>query len=354
MSNTVKILFIGATGYIGGPIVDRLLSHPQGSRFEITAFARSDEKAKKIEAAGVGLKATSGDLSALTEAVAKSDVVINTATSGNAIFTQAVLDGAKKHFADVKVPLVFIHTSGSGLVGDMAMGEYASDKVYDDSDSTWLDSIPLQHFHRNADVPIAAAHNEGYLKAYVVAPPLIWGMATGKLADAGLQNPVQSGLLVLGRLSIQRGQVGCVGPMKNVWSTIEVHDLADLYITLFNQVVLEGKNVAGGSAYYFTANGDVVTGDWMPIVAQALHKFGALKTAEITPLSMDELQKWPVLGAFSMNSRVSDSRSRSLGWKPRSNKTDKEFLQGIDESVKLMVTQSDDFGASWGSFKLPE
>ncbi|TCD60872.1 hypothetical protein EIP91_009378 [Steccherinum ochraceum] len=374
MSNPVKILVIGATGYLGGIIVDRLLTHPQASRFAITAFARSDEKAKKIEAAGLGLKATSGDLSALTEATAKSDVVFNVASSDNLPLVQAILDGAKKHFAATKVPVVLIHTSGSAIVADQAMGEYASDKVYDDSDSAYLDAIPVQQWHRNVDIPIAAAHNEGefvasdvslpkvlidfgmlqgYIKAYVTAPPMIWGLATGKLVDAGLQNPVQTGLLVIGRFSVLRGQYGRFGPQKNLWSTIEVHDLADLHVALFNQAVLEGKKIAGGSAYYFSANGDVATADWAPLVAKALHKYGALKSAEITPFSAEELKKWPVLGAFSVNSRCSDSRSRSLGWKPRPDKTGKEYLQSIDENIKLMVQQPNDFGASWGSFQLP-
>lgn len=67
--------------------------------------------------------------------------------------------------------------------------------------------------------------------------------------------------------------------------------VADLHVTLFDQAVLEGKNITGGSAYYFSANGDVATADWAPLVAKALHKYGALKTAEITPFSAEELQK---------------------------------------------------------------
>ena len=151
--------------------------------------------------------------------------------------------------------------------------------------------------------------NEGYVKAYVTAPPLIWGLATGKLVDAGLQNPVQTGLLVIGRICVERGQFGSVGAQKNAWSTIEVHDrrcscvhsvlkmliylfvVADLHVMLFTQAYLEGKNIAGGSAYYFSANGDVVTKDWLPVAAKALHKYGALKTAEIKPFTAEELQK---------------------------------------------------------------
>ena len=54
---------------------DRLLKLPQASRFEVTNYVRSEEKAKKCEAAG--LKAISGPLSVLTEAVANSSVIFN-------------------------------------------------------------------------------------------------------------------------------------------------------------------------------------------------------------------------------------------------------------------------------------
>ncbi|TCD67483.1 hypothetical protein EIP91_012344 [Steccherinum ochraceum] len=349
MASPLNILVLGATGYLGGTIVDRLLAHPQVSRFKITAFARSSEKAKKIEAAGIGLKATSGSL---TEAAAKSDVVFNLASSDDLPFIQAILDGAERHFVATSVPLVLVQTSGSAILADTAMGEYASDKVYDDSDSAYLDAIPERLWHRHVDIPIARAHNKGYLKAYVTAPPLVWGSATGKLVDAGLQNPIQTSLLVIGRMAITRGQFGRVGPQKNMWSTIEVHDLADLHVEIFNKAVLEGKDIAGGSAYYFSANGDVVFADWLSLVAKALHKYGALKSADMTPFTDEEIQKWPILLAvFSVNSRCSDSRSRSLGWKPRPDKTEKEFLESIEESVKVMVNQPADFGASWGSFR---
>lgn len=41
------------------------------------------------------------------------------------------------------------------------MGQFASEKVYDDSDSATLDAIPVQQFHRNVDIPIADAHKQG-------------------------------------------------------------------------------------------------------------------------------------------------------------------------------------------------
>ena len=41
------------------------------------------------------------------------------------------------------------------------MGQYASDKVVDDADEATLDAIPITAIHRNVDIPLASAHNEG-------------------------------------------------------------------------------------------------------------------------------------------------------------------------------------------------
>lgn len=147
------------------------------------------------------------------------------------------------------------------------------------------------------------------MKAYVIAPPVIWGLATGRLVDAGLQNPVTSGLLVMSRLAVARGSFGIVGPSANVWSAVEVNDrmlfsfsiihkhhihfsvVANLFLVIFNTTVIDGKEIAGGSAYYFASNGDLVSKDMMTKAAQALHKYGALKSGEVTEFTPDELKK---------------------------------------------------------------
>ncbi|TFL01459.1 hypothetical protein BDV98DRAFT_593342 [Pterulicium gracile] len=53
MSNKVNVLLTGATGYIGGTVLERLLNHPDVSRFDITAIVRSVEKAEKLNKLGL-------------------------------------------------------------------------------------------------------------------------------------------------------------------------------------------------------------------------------------------------------------------------------------------------------------
>ncbi|THH28631.1 hypothetical protein EUX98_g5553 [Antrodiella citrinella] len=289
MSAKINILFLGATGYIGGSVLDSLLDHPKVSQLEITAFVHSEEKAKKLNAASLGVKAISGPLSTLEEACANVDVVFNTASADDLPLTEAILAGARKRLANGKPHLILIHTSGTGVVSDNAMGEHPGESFDDLKDEATLDNLPVEKWHRNVDIPIAAAHEEGIVKAYIIAPSLIWGLATGRFVDAGLQNPVLTSLKFVGWIMKPRGIFGAVGPQLNAWTTVEIHEVSQLYMILFTAVVIDNKEIAGGKAYYFAGSDDAVAKDFMSRMAVAMHKYGALKTAEITPFTPDEI-----------------------------------------------------------------
>ncbi|TCD67492.1 hypothetical protein EIP91_012353 [Steccherinum ochraceum] len=350
---STKILFLGATGwsllwvagYVGGTVLDGILSHPKASQFEITTYIRSADKGKKVEALGLGLKAVSGGFDAVEEAAAKADIIFNCASSDDVKLNEAVLRGAKKAFATTKVPVKIIHTSGSAIVADMAMGQFGIEKAVDDADEATLNALPITAFHRNVDMPLADAEKDGYVKAYVIAPPLIYGLASGRFVDAGLQNPVPTGILLSARVAIERGSFAQAGPAKNIWSTVEIHDIANLELQIFNSV-LEGKTIASGSAYYTGVDGDIVMGDLFKEIAAALHANGKIKSPEPTELTQEEFGKWPVLVGFGVNSRMTDSRSRGLGWKP-THKSPQDFISGIKETVRVFAGQSEQFGGNW-------
>ncbi|KAH8094662.1 hypothetical protein BXZ70DRAFT_1009955 [Cristinia sonorae] len=315
-----KILFIGATGYIGGSVFDEVLKHPQVSQFDITVYIRSEAKAKKLAALGLDLK--------------------------------LVLAGAKKAYAATKVPPVIIHTVHpsahalhlelnavfTAIVGDMARGEFTSVKVFDDAgDETVLENLPITVMHRDVDIPLAVAHEEGYVKTFVIVPPLVYGLPTGVLAKAGIQNRIPMGVSLVCDIAIARGALGLVGPGRNIWSLIEVHDLARLYITLLD-AILEGKDLAGGKAYYAAVDGEVVWRDSQIKLAEILHEVGYLKSSQVDEYTQEEIAKWPFLTPLASNARMSDSRSRSLGWKP-THSSPRDFFESLRETVEIMAEQ---------------
>lgn len=66
------------SGYIGGAVLQRLLAHPKGDTFEITALVRNADKAKLLNSLGVNtVIASLSDFDKVAEVSANSDVVIN-------------------------------------------------------------------------------------------------------------------------------------------------------------------------------------------------------------------------------------------------------------------------------------
>ncbi|TCD67904.1 hypothetical protein EIP91_011838 [Steccherinum ochraceum] len=333
MSNQTKVLVLGATGYIGGTVLDALLKHPKVSDFVITAYVRSVETADKVKALGVNT--IGGPASVVEDAVSNSDIVINCANSDDVTFVETILAGARKAYSSTHVAPILIHTSGTAILSDKAMGQIAS-KVYDDvADEAILAAIPETARHRAGDIRLAAAHDEGFVKAYVIIPTLVYGLATGRFVDAGVQNPVPTSVMLLDAIRQARGVFGRVGPAKNIYATIEVHDLARLYLAIID-AILEKKQIAGGSAYYTAVDGEVALAEFTQALASGFHESGVTDTAAVTEITAEEYKKWPFLAMLGDNIRVSDTRSRSLGWKPVHTQAD--FLAKTKECVRVYTT----------------
>ncbi|KAL0954821.1 hypothetical protein HGRIS_003766 [Hohenbuehelia grisea] len=115
MANKTKIFFLGATGYVGGSFLTRLLEHPKIDSFAITALVRSPEKAEKLK--GLGVKVVVGshsDLTVIEKLASESDVVAALADADDLDLAKAVLKGLKTRFEATGTPPILIHTSGTG------------------------------------------------------------------------------------------------------------------------------------------------------------------------------------------------------------------------------------------------
>lgn len=207
MASKLNILFTGATGYIGGEVFAKLLDHPKFSTFNITALVRSPEKAEKLRALQVQVVVGSHSDEPLMEKLAsEADIVIATADADNVPAAKATLRGLKKRYAATKVLPTFIHTSGTGVLTDDAKGLYPTDTIYDDLNVVQLNSLPDTQFHRNVDLELLGGDEAGYVKTYIILPSTIYGLASSKLADLGIQNRHSVQIPHLIRAAIDRGR----------------------------------------------------------------------------------------------------------------------------------------------------
>ena len=74
------------------------------------------------------------------------------------------------------------------------------------------------------DLEIIQADKEGYVRAYLVNPSTIYGMASGKCVDAGLANKHSIQVPLLINAALDRGRAGMVGNGLNVWPNVHIDE----------------------------------------------------------------------------------------------------------------------------------
>ncbi|KAI0920653.1 hypothetical protein AcV5_010335 [Taiwanofungus camphoratus] len=350
MSTTSKttIFFLGATGYIGGAILTRLLNHPSASKLDITVLVRNSEKAMRLESFGVKTVIGShSDLEKLETLSSQAHVVISCSDSDDLPMIQAVLASLRNRHASVGDLPILIHTSGTGVLMDDARGMYATDVIYSDMDVAQIESIPPAAIHRNVDLAVIEADQQGYARTYVVVPSIVYGLASGPLVEAGISNPQSMLIPSLINASLDRKQGGVLGVGKAIWSNVSVDDVADLYIILLDAIAESPERVGHGrEGIYFGENGEHTGYDISKAIAQALVELGVSKSAVPTLYTTEELVKYwgsePVGNIMGTNARCRADRGRSIGWKPVNTTAD--MLASIKPEAELQYKKAQEEG----------
>jgi nucleoside-diphosphate-sugar epimerase len=267
----MRIFVTGATGFIGSVVTEKL----RAAGHRVAGLARSDESARKLEAAGAeAVRGSLEDAEAIERAAGECDGAIHLAMdfSGNAPkLDRIAIDGILGRLGGGKP---FLYTSGVWVMG--STGGHVADE-----------EAPLN------PVPIVAwrpAHEEIVRKAggVVIRPAMVFGRGGGFVAS--LFRPGA------------RGVVTYVGTGENRWSMVHVDDLAELYVLALR---------APAGSLYFAASGPAVP---VPMVAQAFANGAPL---EAVPIETARQTLGPLADALAIDCMVTGLKAmRELGWTP--------------------------------------
>ena len=287
--NIKNVFITGATGSIGGSVASLLIR----KGYHVTGLVRKEADAEKLQALGVAaVLGTTHDAPLMREQALKADAIIHTADSAdNPYVVDTFLEALKG------TGKTFIFTSGSAIFGGKDNGEK--------TDFVFTEDIPLQPrlemAHRviiNNHVLQAATQN---IRSIVIVPPMVYGEGLGLKKDS-IQVPA------LLKIANQKGVGFYIEKGENIWSTVHIEDLAQLYLNTLEK--------AKPGALFYAENGETSLKE---IAKSISKKLGAEQTISI---GIDEaVQLFGPAGAyfgFASNSRCNADKARTLlGWRPK-------------------------------------
>ena len=279
----MKVFITGGTGYVGSVLIERLVA----AGHEVSALARSDASAAKLEQAGAGpVRGSLADTAVLEASAAAADAVVHAAVDyamteeSSAVELAAVtafVAGAGA--ADAAKPVVYTST---GLV-------YGFDAARDMSEDAQLPEASAQ--------PVKAAAERIVLGAAGITPVVIRaGLVYGR-GGSGLI----TGLIDAARAN---GVATYIGDGENAWRPVHVDDLAELYARVLARPAAGVFNAVGDAPFTFRALAEAIAaGADVPAAGipfeQALAAFG------------------PFAHVLSSTSTMTAEKAeRTFGWRP--------------------------------------
>lgn len=282
----MTVVLTGATGYIGGAVLDELLARGK----QVIALVRSEPAATTVRAKGAeAVSVDLADVAAVRVLLAGADGAIHTASPGDATsetFDAAVIDAVLAEFGGTDKH--YVHTSGVWIWGSQS-------QIVEDSplDPPAIVAWRLEQEQRLLESTVAAT---------IVAPGIVYG------EGGGIAN------IVVDAPGAATAEVVLIGDGSQHWGTVHVRDLAKLYV-----LALEGN--PGGRLIGASSSATVAD------LYGAAHP-GATLTAEHVDDTRARLGA-AFADALLLDQVVSEKvRSRDLGWQPMQTSLQDELAAG--------------------------
>ncbi|KAF7940095.1 uncharacterized protein EAE98_000222 [Botrytis deweyae] len=333
-----KIFIIGATGHIGGAVLD--LVYPKYTDVHIKALVREEEKGKMLVGKYPRVTFVVGDLTSLdllTREAKEADIVINTGPDVKQdVAISAILEGSANHSPKA----YYIHTAGTSLIWESPGTSQIEPKIFDDVlDIQALKSFPPTALHATSNALVFAACPSTNIA--IISPTVVHGLSPSPLHPTPISLPP----LLSAITTTHSGFT--ISPTTNLQSHIHVLDLAQIYLSLLSSALNDpfpDPQKWGPEAFYFAASEDLSFGEYMTFLISKLSNppYKLVHETQIKELPFSEAVK--VVGTltaylFGINMQVRCTRAKEvLGWVPRAKKVE----EGLDEVLEIYYKERDD------------
>lgn len=289
----LKSLVIGATGYIGNVVAERLLAKGH----TVLAGTRSEVGAGKLRKQGLEpLFADIEQPESIAQKLADIDLVVYVAyaynNEKNAI---QELQSGTSHLTPILQAMsnsgkTFILTSGTGVVGDSIDIVYSEDTPLPETTS------PITLMRRNLESEVSAAARLG-VRTIVLRPPTVYGRGGSFVVPRYLMDYALK----------HRESVYVEGTENNKRSAVHVDDLADLFLLAF-------EKAEPGELFNTAAETGVRTIDIAESISRAVGMNGRTRAVPLEE-ARDIFGHWGVW--WAQNNQCTGEKARNvLGWNP--------------------------------------
>ncbi|KAF6756953.1 hypothetical protein DFP72DRAFT_892813 [Ephemerocybe angulata] len=348
-----RLLFLGATGYIGSQILFTASRDPDYralystlQEYTIVALVRDHEgdKAKKLRDLWPGIVVIKGgldDLDVIKEEAGKADIVVNSAVSDHEGAIKAILSGLQSQNQgppDTQPPL-YMHVTGLAITSDNCRGEdvphprekWASDVGFNYAD--W----PETNMHWKADGLVlaagAASDTVRRIRTVLAYPGMVYGVGEGVTKECTLYR-------ILAGMFKSTGIAGTWGPGCNRYTVVHVKDVG-MAICRILAKVFEGTAKVGNEGLYFICDDKAepaVMKEIAKAIGKILHARGLISDPEHKPFPNEVVQPfgevyWSMIAG---NVQAIPERLKADGWVPTETRK-VPVMASLPEELNLVV-----------------
>lgn len=282
----MRIFLTGATGYIGGAVLDAVLR----AGHHVTALVRDPENAERVSQRGV--QPVIGDLSkpaSYASAAEACDGIVHTALDSSArrpqVDRQAIdtLMEASRPRASGGPPRFFVYTSGVWVLGATPTPA---------AEDAPLAPTPFSAWRPQHERVVLDAGADDRLRTVVIRPGIVYGGARGIIGD--IVKDASNGL------------VRVIGNGRNHWPCIYDRDLADLYVRL-------AVNPDATGVFHANDEADERVNDIVEAIAAQVKMRPDVR---YVPIEEARAKLGDYADALALDQKVRSPRARALGWAP--------------------------------------